>query len=251
MKALFKDSLIVIPARKGSKGLPSKNKRLLGTKPLIQYTIEFAREIASNENICVSTNDEDIVALCDQLKCPVPFMRPAELASDSAAMWDVLVHAWQECSKNPHHNFQNVILLQPTTPYRNPQDFFSAKDMFDQEKPDMLIGVKEAKANPYFVLFEENNLGYLEKSKKGLFATRQNCPTVYQVNGALYIMSKDNLLKNKMWNTDKLAKYLLKEELFSIDIDTPYDWLVAQALLPVFLNFKKEGIIDYTCHPNG
>ena len=87
------ETLVVIPARGGSKGIPYKNIKLLGGKPLIQYSIDLAREIANDELICVTTDDQKIIEVCESLNLHVPFVRPAELSTDTAGSYEVLLHA--------------------------------------------------------------------------------------------------------------------------------------------------------------
>src|SRR5215212_5770611 len=113
----FTDSLFVIPARGGSKGIPGKNIRLLDGKPLIQYTIEFARLFVPDGNICVTTDSPEIAECVSGLGYEIPFIRPAELATDTAGSREVLLHVLEHY-ENKEKYFDNLVLLQPTSPFR-------------------------------------------------------------------------------------------------------------------------------------
>lgn len=220
--------LYVIPARGGSKGVPGKNTKLLGGKHLIYYTIEVARALTEDENICVSTDDEKIKILVEKTGLKTPFLRPAELSTDGAGMHEVLLHALENY-RLKEKEYDALILLQPTSPFRKSWQVQKAIELW---KPgiDMVVSVKETKANPYYALFEENADGFLEKSKKGNFKTRQECPNVYELNGAIYVIDVAILKKQPMSSFTKIKKYVMDDET-SIDIDTPLDWKIAEHLV--------------------
>jgi N-acylneuraminate cytidylyltransferase len=91
----------------------------------------------------------------------------------------------------------------------------------------MVVSVKKTSSNPYYVLFEENETGYLEKSKKGNFNRRQDCPEVWEFNGAIYVINNNALMLKSISNFTKINKYVMNS-YESIDIDEPLDWLVAE-----------------------
>jgi N-acylneuraminate cytidylyltransferase len=220
--------LVVIPARGGSKGVPNKNIRLLGGKPLIQYTIEAAREVFTDDQICVSTDDPMIKEVVESVGLKVPFLRPSELATDSSSTHEVLLHAihfYESLNYKP----DTLILLQPTSPFRSGIQIKEALRLYD-ETCEIVISVKETKSNPYYILYEENEQGWLEKSKKGNYATRQSCPKVYELNGAIYITSV-NLVKQKpISQLTRFRKYVM-DDMSSHDIDTMLDWEIAKTIL--------------------
>ncbi|TRX70546.1 cytidylyltransferase domain-containing protein [Carboxylicivirga sp. M1479] len=219
---LITNTLFIIPARGGSKGLPGKNTKLLNGKPLIHYSIEAALELTKKENICVTTDDQEIIRVSEQTGIKVPFIRPADLATDTANTWQVVQHAvnWY---KEKGKTFETVILLQPTSPFRRAKHIGEAYNLMD-EKTEMLVSVKETKCNPYFNLFEEDNKGFIHQSKKANFTRRQDCPAIYEVNGAIYILNLSlSLNLNKPWDSEKIKKYVMSSE-DSIDIDTKCDW---------------------------
>lgn len=219
--------LVVIPARGGSKGIPDKNIKLLGGKPLIHYTIEAAREVFADEDIIVSTDSERIKEVAEATSLKVPFLRPEHLATDTAGTHEVLLHALEyveQQGKKP----DVVVLLQPTSPFRTAQHIREAMELYHPEI-DMVVSVKETKSNPYYVLFEEDEHGYLQKSKEGRFTRRQDCPRVWELNGAIYVISAAALLEKPLNQITKIRKYLM-EEFSSHDIDSALDWIVAKAI---------------------
>lgn len=219
--------LVLIPARGGSKRLPKKNIKLLNGKPLIHYAIDAAREVFSDEDICVSTDNEDIKRVAEETGLYVPFLRPDYLATDTAGSYEMILHAVEFYEKKGIE-YDVVVLLQPTSPFREARQIKEAIATYSSEV-DMIVSVKEAKANPYYTLFEEEN-GFLEKSKKGDFLRMQDCPKVYEYNGAIYVINVNSLKKAKLSDFKKVKKFVMDEES-SLDIDTPLDFLIAQTIL--------------------
>lgn len=218
-------TLIIIPARAGSKGLPGKNIKLLGGKALIAYSIEYAIEIkGENDIICISSNDDDVLKIAEQYDISIPFKRPEELASDTAGSYEVIMHAINYYEQKGIL-FERILLLQPTSPFRTIDDFTRLQNQYDN--CDMAVTVSQAKENPYFNIFEENNDGYLEKSKKGNFATRQECPPVYVYNGSMYLISIQSLKQGSISSFKKIRKVVMPYER-SVDIDTMKDWIIAE-----------------------
>jgi CMP-N,N'-diacetyllegionaminic acid synthase len=224
--------LVIIPVRGGSKGVPRKNIKLLGGKPLIQYTIEAAREIFSDEVICVSTDDLEIKEVAERLGLDVPFMRPAELASDQAGSCEVLLHAIDFYEKSGYFP-DTIILLQATSPFRTGKHIKEALKLFD-DSCEMVVSMKVTKANPYSVLRELNSEGWLEKSKPRNFSRRQDVPKVWELNGAIYLIRVDSIKLFGINNIKRVRGYEM-EEIVSHDIDTTLDWIVAEAILKINL----------------
>lgn len=220
--------MFVIPARGGSKEIPKKNIKLLGGKPLIYYSIEIARFLAKDENIFVSTDDKQIKNVVEQTGLPVPILRPRELSTDKSGIYEVLVHALDYYIKKGRQH-KLVVLLQPTSPFRKVEHIKNAIDTWEPGI-EMVVGVKITKANPYYLLFEENDKGYLVKSKDGVFQTRQECPPVYELNGAVYVIDVNCLLHRPIKAFNKIKKYVM-DEFSSLDVDTMLDWKFAEFLL--------------------
>lgn len=222
-------TLYLIPARTGSKGLPGKNTKLLGDKPLIVHSIDFAlMNINEGDELCISTNDEDVFKIANNLEIYVPFKRPEELSSDSASTYDVIMHAIKYYEENNKY-FDLVLLLQPTSPFRDQKDFENLIECYDDDV-EMVVSVKKSKESPYFTLFEENESGFLDKSKKGDFQRRQDCPDVFVFNGSMYLLKVSALKEKKISEFNRIKKVLMPEER-SIDIDTMADWTLAEFYL--------------------
>ena len=220
--------LIVIPARGGSKGVPRKNIKVLGDKPLIQYTIDAAKGVFDDEFICVSTDDFEIKSVVEQLGLKVPFLRPNELASDTAGTYEVLLHAISYYESKGYFP-DTLILLQPTSPFRTSAHIKEALKLY-HESIDMVVSVKETKANPYYILFEEDSNGYLKKTKEANFTRRQDCPKVWEYNGAIYIINVRALKASAISQFTKVCKFEM-DETSSHDIDTLLDWRIAEIII--------------------
>lgn len=223
MKKLF-----LIPARGGSKGLPRKNILPLAGRPMIHYTLDAAKgAMEPGDELCVSTDDEEIIQVVKDCGVEVPFKRPAELASDTASSEAVIKHAI-EWYKERGKSFDVVVLLQVTSPLRNATHVKEALALWSDEI-DMVVSVKETDANPYYVLFEEYEKGFLEKSKEGNFTRRQDCPKVYEYNGAVYIFGSADFEKGGFTSFTKIRKYVMDKRA-SLDVDDEIDYRLAVIL---------------------
>jgi len=221
--------LIVITARGGSKGIPKKNIRELCGKPLICYTLDVAMKLCPVDDICVSTDDEEIVSVVENYGVKVPFRRPAELSTDDAGQYDVVRHAYNYYL-SLGRKYDCIVLLQPTTPLRNVSDTKKQIDSFMPDS-DMVVSVCKASANPYFVLFEEDDKGFLVKSREGNFKRRQDCPPVWQYNGSCYVINPDSLLRYNSFNEFKRIRKFVMSSADSVDIDDELDWDFCEFLI--------------------
>lgn len=221
--------LTIIPARGGSKGIPRKNIKPLAGMPLIYYTIDCARAICCDDDICVSTDDDEIIQVTESYGLRVPFKRPEELASDTAGTYEVLLHAL-DYYERLGRGYDVVVLLQNTSPFRTADHVKEALRLY---KPDidMVVSVKECAANPYYCVFEENQEGYLYVCKgDGNIFRRQDAPKVYEYNGAIYVINVESLKKQHMHRFKKRIKYVMDEKS-SLDLDTMNDWIIAELLI--------------------
>lgn len=226
--------LIVIPARGGSKGIPHKNIKLLGGKPLIYYSIDVARLFTSDENICVTTDDTEIISVVEQHGLKVPFVRPAELATDICGSSEVIQHAYLFFA-DKGVQYDAIVLLQPTSPFRKVDFIKEAVSLYDKSI-DMVTSVRPAACNPYYDGFEENADGLLQISKgDGTIARRQEAPKVWQQNGSIYVINPKSLIEKGMGGFTKIKKYAMPEA-YSVDLDTMLDWKMAELII-------KEGIL--------
>lgn len=218
--------LYLIPARGGSKGIPHKNIKLLNGKPLIQYSIDIARELADDADICLSTDDEEIKKVAEKLGLKVPFLRPDYLASDTAETSDVIVHAL-DFYLQQGIQYDVVVLLQPTSPLRTVQN---VKDCLALYTPDfdMVTTVKESSVSA--VLCKENGQGYLEQVIGGNNVRRQDAEKLYEYNGAVYVINAEAVKEKGLGGFTKIKKCVMDEEN-SVDIDTMLDWLLIENIL--------------------
>ncbi len=224
MKPLF-----VIPARGGSKGIPGKNIKPLGGKPLIAYSVEVAQQLAPDCDICVSTDDQAIAHVVRQMGLEVPFMRPDYLATDHCGTYEVLLHAVQ-FYKNLGRNYDTLVLLQPTSPLRTALDVRRCLEAYSPDV-DMVVTVVEAASNPYYNCYETDAEGFLHISKgDGSYVRRQDAPKAWEYNGAVYVINIDRLKQMPLSRFPR-RRMVEMERSRSIDLDTPLDWLVAEAVV--------------------
>lgn len=224
MKPLF-----VIPARGGSKGIPGKNIKPLGGKPLIAYSVEVARQLAPDCDICVSTDDQAIADVVREMGLEVPFMRPDYLATDHCGTYEVLLHAVQ-FYENLGRNYDTLVLLQPTSPLRTALDVRRCLEAYSPDV-DMVVTVVEAASNPYYNCYETDAEGFLHISKgDGSYVRRQDAPKAWEYNGAVYVINIDRLKQMPLSRFPR-RRMVEMERSRSIDLDTPLDWLVAEAVV--------------------
>lgn len=228
------ECLVIIPARGGSKGIPHKNIKPLNGKPLIYYTIDVARGVADDSDICVSTDDDEIIQVVEDYGLKVPFKRPKELATDSAGTYEVLLHALDYYETKGLH-YDTVLLLQNTSPFRTVEHVKEALKLYRPDI-DMVVSVNQTKTNPYYNCFEENAEGFLIKTlKSASFIRRQDAPVTYEYNGAIYVISSERLKKMSLGEFTRRVKYVM-DDLHSVDLDNMIDWKFAEFII-------KEGLV--------
>lgn len=221
------ETLFLIPARGGSKGIPHKNIKELNGKPLIHYSIDVARKLTEDMHICVSTDDLEIISVVEKAGLAVPFVRPKELASDTATSNDVICHALRYYQKQGIE-YDRVVLLQPTSPLRTAQQVEEAMKLYSSDL-DMVVSVKKSLSS--VVLFRENEDGYLEHVfdiSDGI--RRQEAHMMYEYNGAVYVINSSSVLSKGMNHFSRIRKYIMPE-LNSVDIDDELDWGYCEFLL--------------------
>lgn len=228
---MYKDHVVVcvIPARGGSKGLPGKNIKMFCGKPLIAHTIEQAKQSRYIDRAIVSTEDEEITRISLEHGAEVPFIRPIELAGDSVATLDVLLHAINWFENEDQYLFDILVLLHVTTPLRSVEDIDKSITLLVEEKADNIFSVAEAHRNPYFNMVEIKKNGYVALVKKGNYTTRQESPLVYDMNSSIYAWWKELLKEKKNIFLEKSIIYIMPKER-SIDIDDDLDFRIAEYL---------------------
>lgn len=199
-------------------------------QPLVCRAIEQARLAgAPDEDICLSTDSAEIREAAEKFGLAVPFLRPSELATDTAGSYGVILHALDWHEKEKGVKYDRVVLLQPTSPLRTPEDIRRAIALWTPEC-DMVVSVREARTNPYYNAFEPDDEGYLHISKgDGGYTRRQDAPKVWEYNGAVYVMSVPSLRQGPMSSFRRIIPSPMPEER-SADLDTPLDWMIAESL---------------------
>lgn len=220
--------LAVIPARGGSKRIPGKNKRILGDKPLVAWSIEFAKGLHDICDILVTTDDPDIAKISQNYGALVPWMRPKELSGDLVSSVDVAIHAlnWYENRSGP---VDGLMLLQPTSPFRSKEKIIEGINDFQKNDLLPVIGVNEIKVGFKWVFsLSDNGIVEIKDKTNNLNFDKP----VYVVNGSFYLITPDKLRKEKCFAADGTFKPLIISSLKdSIDIDTEFDWKCAVAVL--------------------
>jgi len=230
-----KPVLCVIPGRGGSKGLPGKNIRELMGHPLIAHSIMCAKMTDCLDRVIVSTDDEKIAEVGRQYGADVPFMRPPELASDTARMISVLQHALGEMEKLDGKRYESLLLLDPTSPGRFPEDISKAVALAEaDEGSDGVVGVSEPEFNPYWhCVVEEGGVMRPLMKGAGRFTRRQDVPRVFRINASLYLWKRDFILSAKAVKWIEKGKHLMLEipEHRAIHIDHIEDFEKAKLFL--------------------
>lgn len=218
-----------IPARGGSKGIPRKNLALLNGKPLIQYTLEAAQKSKKVDEIFISTEDSEIIALCRPLGFEFPYIRPEELATDTASLVDVIIHALDWKKKNKNEIPDAVVLLQPTSPLRSTEDIDGAIEQFIIKKVDTLIGVHAMIEHPYeCIRLVGNSWSYLARPSREVYRRQDYRENFYFINGAIYIVKTDFLMKEKKLIVEGVSDIYFMSPAHGIDIDHSFQLKLAE-----------------------
>jgi N-acylneuraminate cytidylyltransferase len=223
--------LYIIPARGGSKGIPHKNIKLLGGKPLIAYSIDVAKALTDDlRRVVLSTDDAQIADVARQCGLPVDYVRPAEFATDTSGSREVMIDVMDWADKQGI-DYDCIVLLQPTSPLRTVDDVTAALSLYN-ENVDMVVSVAEARSNPYYNCFETDpQTGFLHVSKgEGLFTRRQDAPSAWEYTGAVYVINPVSLRRQPLGAFKRRLPSPMPSER-SIDLDSLTDWLVAETLL--------------------
>ncbi len=221
--------LAVILARGGSKRLPRKNLLNFSGKPLVSWSIEAGLQSKYVDRVIVSTDSEEIADITREFNIDVPFMRPEELASDTATSLDVIHHVVNELKKSNTY-FEYILLLQPTSPLRTAKHIDEAIELLLQKNADGIVSVCELDHPVEWtnILPEDRSLScFLKKEFVGLRS--QDFPLRYRINGAIYLSKTSILLKNSTFFSDNSYAYIMEAES-SIDIDDKYDFVLGECI---------------------
>ena len=226
----FYDAFIF--ARGGSKGVKGKNIKSIAGKPLISWTIDMGLANERIRRVIVSTDSEEIACLARQRGAEVPFMRPPELALDESREWDAWRHALMEMEKCDGQMPKVLVSLPSTAPLRQQEDIDKCLDLFEAEKPDVVLSMTEASHSPWFNMVKQNTEGELSLliGNEGIIARRQDAPLVYNLATVCYVVKSDYVMKSENLFEGKAKAVIIPPER-AIDIDTPLDFELAQFLL--------------------
>lgn len=220
-----KNITCVIGARGGSKGVANKNIRPLLGKPLIAWSIEQALACPEIKRVVVSTDSEDIAAIARQYGADVPFMRPPELANDTAGKWEVWQHALAAC--DAHYTDDPIELfvdLDCTSPLRDVADISQAIAQFQNSTVDAVFSVCEARKNPYFNMVEmQDDALRVSKQPPKPIVRRQDAPRVYEHVASIYVLDPDYLRTGTGLLSGRTHGYDIGSHK-SIDLDTEFDF---------------------------
>lgn len=222
-------NIAIIPARSGSKGLKDKNIKILNGKPLMAYTIEAAIDAGLFDEVFVSTDSDKYAHIAKEYGASVPFLRSAELASDTASSWDVVKEALKRYEKYGQC-FDTFALLQPTSPLRRAEDIIRAYNMLKERDANAIVGVTEVEHSPLWcgTLPEDQSLvGFLKEEY--INKPRQKLETYFRINGAIYIVKTKFFYQAKDIFESKCYAYVMNRET-SVDIDTELDFTIAKVL---------------------
>lgn len=230
---MSEDVIAVIPARGGSSRIPKKNIRKLGDKPLIAHTIDDALESELVDEVIVSTDDEEIATVAEEYGGDVPFLRPEELATDTAPTTPVILHALDWIEENNCETYDIIVLLQVTSPFRKPKDIDEALSKLRSTKATSVISTAEYSVPPQWAVSEDpqGNLQphYNDSPLWSESASRSQDFTLAHPNGAIFSTYISEFRKNETFYTDQTVGYKMPQER-SIDIDEPFDLKIAKSL---------------------
>lgn len=219
----------LIPARGGSKGIPEKNKKILGNKPLISYTIEAAKA-SSLVDVVLSSDDLDIMTIAQEHGIEVPFQRPVTLAQDKTPSIDVVLHVLDFLEAQGRH-YDAVCLLQPTSPFRADGFIDKALQTFIDGGFDAVVSMLEVphQFNPHWVFKEGNDGLKISTGDAQLIPRRQELPPAYYRDGSVYVTSVKTIRSGHF--IGKKTGFILSNPETHVNIDTPKDWETAEQLL--------------------
>jgi CMP-N,N'-diacetyllegionaminic acid synthase len=215
----------IVPARAGSKGIPGKNIKLLGNKPLLYYT---ALSSTNSKKLCktiLSTDSLEIAEIGKKFGLEVPFLRPMKLAQDNTPSYDVIMHAILYMERKFGEIYEIICLLQPTSPFR-PKGFIDrALSMFVEQDADSLISVLPVphSFNPHWIFEEKGGFLRISTGENRIISSRQALPKAYLRDGAIYIFKRQTLLEKHSLYGDKIA-YIEGSWDYHVNLDSPDDW---------------------------
>lgn len=224
--------LAFIPARGGSKGIPGKNLYPIGGNPLLFYTIDLAKKLDKNVIPFLSTDDIDIKAYGISLGLNDDYLRPKELASDSSATIDAVMHALEWFQKSNDVQIDSVLLLQPTSPIRIISEVQNAIHSFKEKKMESLVSVTHMREHPFECIKSvEDSWSFLEKPSEKVTGRQGYTGNYYFLDGSFYLATVKFLKNNKAFVVEGKTHLFESKLRYSIDIDELEDMEIAESIL--------------------
>ena len=225
--------LVVIPARGGSKGIPRKNLRKINNQTLIEHAVRVAKGLGCIDKVIITSDDDEIHSLSEQLAVDLSVKRPAELASDKAKSIDAWIHAWLEAEKFFKQSFEFSVLLEPTSPMRTMDDVDKAiKLLMKNSTANSVVTVSKTPGHytPHKAL-QINSKGeiapYLEDGTK--YSIRQDIPDFYHRNGICYAVRRNSLIENHNLMEHGCMPLIINRHV--VNIDEEIDLKLAEFLM--------------------
>lgn len=219
--------LAVIVARGGSKGLPRKNVLDLGGKPMVAWSVAAGQGATSVDRVILSTDDDEIIDAARAAGCEVPFKRPPELATDTAGIADVVIHALDHAGRD----YDYLVLLQATSPLRIAVDIDAAVDLCHRSGASSCVSVVPVSKSPFWIyqIAADGTLDHLLQPPAEA-SRRQDLPPAYALNGAVYVVRVPWFRTHRKFLADDTQAHVMTAER-SVDVDTGMDLLLARAII--------------------
>jgi CMP-N-acetylneuraminic acid synthetase len=221
----------IITARGGSKGLPGKNIKIFAGMPLIAWSIIVSQKFSDATRVIVSTDNKEIADIARRYGAEVPFMRPQELASDTADSVDVVLHALDWLRAHESCYPEMVLLLQPTSPLREVADIAAAINIQREMNADSVVSVCDATCPPQWLRTIDVSTGrLLALSNSQELRRRQDTPKLYQLNGSINLIKSNVLRDKRTFYPEKTYPVVMPRER-SVDIDSAFDFHISELLM--------------------
>ena len=231
--------LALIPARGGSKRLPGKNIRILGDKPLINWSIEVARSTPEICEVLVSTNDPEIALIAKAAGASVPWLRPEILSTDVATSVDVTLHAldWFERENGP---VEGLLLLQPTSPFRTRESIQQGIKLFEKHNKQPVVGVSPVQDHPMWSLKKQGEYVVPFLEQNGFGSRSQDLLPIFIANGYFYLITPSTLREGHSFLGARSVPLIIESQLEAIDIDTDWDFKFAETFAKTVVPKRDE-----------
>ena len=224
--------LVIVPARGGSKGIKLKNIRSLNGVPLVALVGRVIQQLDFIDRAVVSTDHPEVARIAKESGLDVPFMRPESISGDIVSDWEVLHHALMVTEEDDGKTYDIIIMLQPTSPFREPEHVTATVKKLIEGNFDSVWTISEtdSKSHPSKQLILNGEIvEYYDPENGPKIVARQQLSPVYHVNGLAYAFNRECLLNQKTRKGKKTSAVIIKETV--VNIDTEYDFILAEFIL--------------------